>query len=115
LAELAPHAYGNGERSRLRKEAFALAFALLTLNILDLMVTDLGLRHLGAVEINPFMAPLLGSPWAAAVKIGLPLGIMLLAARIRRPRIVLFLRVAVLIYLLVAVITLGQVAYTIAL
>lgn len=91
-----------------RRSAFALALALVALSTLDLVVTEMGVRHLGAVELNPLVAPMLGTPWALLAKIGLPALILVLATRIRTRFVFGMLRALVAIYLAVAIINMGQ-------
>jgi hypothetical protein len=101
----------EGDTSELRKAAIALAFALLALNALDLTVTMFNIENLGAVELNRLVAPLLGTPWAMVLKLGIPLGIIALATRVTSRWTVKFLRVAVSIYLVVVMIGVGQLAF----
>jgi hypothetical protein len=107
---LAPERSVDTERSTVRLATLALGFALLTLNLLDLLLTDLSISRFGGSEINPVMAPIVGTHLATAAKIGIPLVVMALATRVRSWRTVIFLRIAVAVYLLVAVLTLAQVA-----
>jgi hypothetical protein len=100
--------------SDLRRAAVALAVALLALNVLDLMVTNLNVGRFGAVEINPLMAPLIGTHWAPIVKIGIPLGIIALAPWGRSARMLGLLRTVVAIYVVIAVIGVGQLAFALA-
>lgn len=101
----------DADPPHLRTAAFSLALALLALNLLDLMVTNLGVENYGAVEVNPVMAPLIGTPWAVVVKIGIPLGIILLTLWGGSARVLRMLRVAVAIYVVVAMIGVGQLAF----
>ncbi len=101
----------DAELPDIRKAAAALAFALLALNVLDLTVTNFNIHTLGAVELNPLMAPLIGTPWAVVAKIGLPVGIVIMAPWGRSNRMLGALRVVVAIYLVIAIIGVGQVAY----
>lgn len=112
VGQLAPGAVvaGRGVQD-LRVTATALAIALLALNVLDVVVTEFSVQYLGAVEINPLMAPLIGTPWAFAIKVALPLVVITLATRLRSWRFVKFLRGMVLFYLVVVLINIGQVAY----
>jgi len=91
-----------------QRDAVALAFALLTLSALDLVVTEIAVRHLGAVELNPLVEPLLGTGWAPLFKVGLPAVILLFASRIRTSMVFGALRTLVAVYLAVAVFTTGQ-------
>lgn len=95
----------------LRRSALSLALALLALNILDLAVTSVNIKHFGATELNAMVAPLLGTPWAATLKIGIPVLTITLAARVTSSWIVTALRVAVVIYLVVVIFGVGQLAY----
>ena len=106
-------AWQTSERG-VRITATALAFALLALNLLDAIVTDFALRNLGAIEVNPIMAPLAGTNAAIAVKVALPLAVMVLAATVAGPRSVMALRWTVGIYIAVVVFGLSQVALTVA-
>ena len=92
----------------------ALAFALLALNVLDLVVTNFNVNRLGAIEINPLVAPLIGTPWVVVVKIGIPLGILALSPWGRSTRILGMLRVVVAIYLTIAIIGVGQLAFALS-
>lgn len=117
LGQLTPSRIGIGRGSGvedLRVTATALAIALLALNVLDVVVTEFSVEHLGAIEINPLMAPLIGTPWAFAIKIALPLIVIVLATRLRSWHLVKFLRLMVMLYLVVVLINIGQVAYTLA-
>jgi hypothetical protein len=104
-------AVSEGNFSELRRSAFSLALALLALNVLDLAVTSFNIEHLGATELNGIVAPLLGTPWAVMLKIGIPVLTIMLAARVKSTWILTFLRVAVIIYLVVVIIGVGQLAY----
>ena len=108
--------FGADERepSDLRRAAMALAFALLALNVLDLVVTNFNVNRLGAIEINPLVAPLIGTPWVVVVKIGIPLGILALSPWGRTTRILGMLRVVVAIYLTIAIIGVGQLAFALS-
>jgi hypothetical protein len=94
----------------LRTAAISLAFALLALNLLDLIVTNFNIENYGAVEVNPVMAPLIGTPWAVVVKIGIPLGIIALTQWGGSARMLRMLRVAVAIYVVIAIVGVGQLA-----
>jgi hypothetical protein len=91
--------------------ALSLAFALLALNILDLIVTNTNIENYGAVEVNPVMAPLIGTPWAVVVKIGISLGIIALTLGGGSARMLRMLRIAVAIYVAVAIVGVGQLAF----
>jgi len=107
---LAPEVQVGSERSGAHHAVLALGFALLALNLLDLLLTDLSISAFGGTEVNPLMAPIVGTPWAAAAKLGIPILVMALAIKVRSWRTVAFLRIAVAIYVLVAVVTLAQIA-----
>jgi len=92
----------------------ALAFALAALNLLDLVITRLTISSFGAVEVNPLVAPVITTQWAFALKIGLPIAILIMATQVRRDRVVRALRIAVAIYLVVVIIGLSQIAYALA-
>lgn len=87
--------------------AVALAVALFALSALDLVSTEVSLAH-GAVELNPLMAPLLGTPWAVVVKIGIPAVVVALALRVRSSTVIPALRIAVATYLGVVLFTTAQ-------
>lgn len=101
----------DGGLSELRRAAIALSVALLALNALDLTVTMFNIENLGAVELNRLVAPLLGTPWALVLKLGIPLGIIALATKVTSLWTVNLLRVAVSIYLVVVMIGVGQLAF----
>jgi len=104
----------SGDSPEIRKAAVALALALLLLNILDVTVTNFNIRNLGAVEMNPLMAPMIGTPWAAVFKVGIPIAIIAMATWGRSFRLLGILRAVVGIYLVVVIIGLGQVVYAFA-
>jgi hypothetical protein len=104
----------NRDLIDLRRTAVALAVALLALNILDVVATTLIVERLGAVEVNPVMARLIGTPWAATLKIAIPIGVIALAGRVQTRFAVNSLRVAVALYLCVTILLIGQVAYALA-
>lgn len=115
MDELAAQLAGSSARLGVaRRSGVSLAIALVALSTLDLVVTDLAIRSLGAVEINPLMAQFLGTPWALAVKIGIPIGIVAMATQLNSWRVVNALRIVVGLYMTVAIFTIGQVAYTLA-
>ena len=115
LGQLAPSRISSDSGVQdLRVTATALAIALLALNVLDVVVTNFSVEHLGAVEINPLMAPLIGTGWAFVVKIGLPLIVITLAARLRSWRLVKMLRALVMLYMVIVTINVAQVAYVLA-
>ena len=102
----------GGDSPEIRKAAAALALALLILNILDVTVTNFNIKNLGAVELNPLMAPMIGTPWAVVFKVGIPITIIAMATWGRSFRLLGVLRAVVGIYLVVVIIGLGQVAYS---
>lgn len=114
MEQLAPIARGNGDHSEVRTAAIALGVALVALNVLDLMVTDLSIRHFGANEVNPIMAAVLGTPWAVILKVGIPTAILTLTPRLRARRTLVYLRLAVSVYMVVAIVNLGQIAYALS-
>jgi len=95
----------------IRRTAVALGVALLSLNVLDLFVTNLIIDRFGGIELNPLMAPLIGAPSAMLVKVGICVAVIVLATRITSPRMVIGLRVVVAIYVIVTTVNVGQVAY----
>ncbi len=97
----------------IRRTAVSLAVALLALNILDIATTTLVVERFGAVEVNPLMAPLIGTPAALLLKLGIPMGIVVLAARVRTRFAVNGLRVAVALYVCVAISLIGQIAFAV--
>jgi hypothetical protein len=97
-----------------RRGAAALALALVALNILDYTVTNFNIQNLGAVELNPLFAPLIGTPWALGVKIALPLAVVIMATAVRSAKVLTLLRTVIAIYLVVAIFGLGQVALFLA-
>jgi hypothetical protein len=112
LGQLASGAQVHGrDLPKLRTIAVVLAVALLALNILDTVATNILVGDFGAIEINPLMAPLVGTPWMVALKVGFPVVVIALAARIRTRRSVAMLLIVVAIYVLVAAIGLGQLTY----
>lgn len=112
--QLAPGNRVRRDLLDLRRTAVSLAVALLALNILDIVATELIVGSLGAVEVNPVMAPLVGTPWAATLKIAIPVCVIALATRVTSQRMVGFLRVAVALYLVVTLSLVGQIAYALA-
>ncbi|HSJ70815.1 MAG TPA: DUF5658 family protein [Acidimicrobiia bacterium] len=114
MEQLAPIAHGSGDHSGVRNAAIALGVALVALNVLDLMVTDLSIRHFGATEVNPIMAAVLGTPWAVLLKVGLPTAILALTPHLRSGRALVYLRTAVFIYMVVTIVNLGQLAYALS-
>lgn len=111
---LAPDHGAAASPSRDRSSAVALAIALLALNVLDLVLTDFGIRTLGAREVNPLMAPLIDTWWAVVLKVGIPLAVVAMATQVRSARTVLLLRVVVALYVTLAIATLAQIAFHVA-
>jgi hypothetical protein len=101
----------TSDRTDIRTGAVALAVALFGLNVLDIIVTRFNIDRLGGREINGLMAPLLGTPWEFGLKFGFPLAIIVLASAATSSRMLSLLRVAVAVYLVVAIIGVGQIAY----
>lgn len=101
---------GHGTAQANPATTVALAVALFALSALDLVVTEIGVVHYGATEMNPLMAPMLGTPWALVVKIGLPGFILLLAHKVRTTFAIRALRTAVAVYLVVVCFNLIQFA-----
>jgi hypothetical protein len=95
----------------IRRTAVALGVALLALNVLDLLVTNVIIERFGGFEANPLMAPMIGTPSALFVKIGICVVVIALATRITGPRMVTGLRLAVAVYVIVATMNVGQIAY----
>jgi hypothetical protein len=111
---LAPDEHAVASRASERPSAVALAIALLALNVLDLVLTDFGISSLGAREINPLMAPLIGTPWAMVVKFGIPLAVLAMATQARTERTVLLLRIVVGLYIVLIIVTLSQIVLYVA-
>lgn len=101
----------NGDSPEIHKATTSLALALLLLNILDVTVTNFNIENLAAVEVNPLMAPMIGTPWAVIAKIGIPIAIVVMAIWGRTSRLLGPLRFVVAIYLVVVIIGVGQIAY----
>ena len=95
----------------MRYRIVALGFALLVLNVLDLVITRLNIQKLGGVEANALIAPIIATPPGTILKIGIPLWIIFLAVWVESARAVTFLRVAVAVYVVVVIIGVGQFAY----
>ncbi len=114
MEQLASVGRGIGDHSDARNAAIALGVALVALNVLDLMLTDLSIRNFGAIEVNPVMAAVLGTPWAVVLKLGIPTAILALTPCVRSSRGVDYLRLAVGVYMIVAIVNLGQLAYAMA-
>ena len=94
----------------IRRTAVALGFALLALNILDLVATKVIIERFGGFEANPLMAPIIGTPSGVLLKIGICVGVIVLATRITTARMVTFLRLAVAVYVVVTTVNVGQIA-----
>ena len=99
------------ELPKLRSAAVVLALFLLVLNIVDTVATNILVLDFGAVEINPLMAPLVGTGWMALLKVGLPVVVIALATRVKSRRLVTLLSIVVAAYVFVAALGLGQLAY----
>jgi len=99
------------ELPKLRSVAVVLALALLALNVLDTIATNILVLDFGAIEINPLMAPLVGTGWMVLLKVGLPVVAIALASRVRSRRSVTLLSIVVAVYVFVAALGLGQLAY----
>ena len=95
----------------LRRVAVVLAVALLVLNVLDTVATNILVLDFGAVEINPIVAPMVGTPLMVALKVGIPIVVIALATRVRSRNTVITLSILVAFYTLVAALVLGQLAY----
>lgn len=95
----------------LRRVAVVLALALLVLNVLDTVATNILVGDFGAVELNPLMAPLVGTGWMVLLKVGLPIVVIALASRVKTRRSVTLLSTLVVFYVLVAALGLGQLAW----
>jgi Domain of unknown function (DUF5658) len=106
--------FGSAASGSRGRTAVALAIALVALSALDLVVTEIGVTHLGAIELNPLMAPILGTMWAPALKIGLPVFILMLASRIRTAFVLNALRALVAVYLAIAVLNVGQFVWVVS-
>jgi hypothetical protein len=104
----------GGDPPDFRKASAALALALLALNILDIAVTNLVVSDFGAVELNPLMAPLIGTPWSVVLKIGIPLGIVVMTTRSGSVRLFGLLRVVVGVYVVIAIVNVGQAAIAVS-
>lgn len=94
--------------NRVGRVAVTLSILLLVLSAVDLVVTEIGIRHFGGVELNPLLAPLIGTPWALVVKLGLPATILLLAPKARAPFIARALKLAVVFYVAITVFNVTQ-------
>ena len=115
LGTLAPRtADDRSKTDEIRTAATALAIALVGLNLLDIIVTELAIDRFGAIEVNPLMAPIVGTPAASALKVIIPLVVLALATRARTWRAVTTLRIVVAIYLVIAIIGVGQIAWVIS-
>ncbi len=104
----------DNELSDLRSAAAALAIALLTLNVIDLWFTNFNIESLGAAEVNGLFAPLIGTPWAVILKVGIPVGIIALAVGVRSVRALSALCGAVGVYMVVVLLGVGQSVYGVA-
>lgn len=112
LGQLASGRRVDGHELReLRRLAVVLAVTLLVLNVLDTVATNILVLDFGAVEINPIVAPMVGTPLMVALKVGLPIVVIALATRVTSRRAVLMLSILVAFYTFVAALGLGQLAY----
>jgi hypothetical protein len=98
----------GADLKELRAGAVALAITLFTLNVIDIFITDFNITRFGATEVNALFAPLLDTPWALALKIGVPIVIVALATGVRSLRALTALQVAVAIYMAVVIIGVGE-------
>lgn len=98
----------DGQLSAIRRTAGALGVALLALNALDRFVTNLIIDRFGDIRVNPVMAPMIGTPSAMLVKVGICVVVLALTTRIMSPRMATGLRMAVAVYMIVATATVGQ-------
>lgn len=87
---------------------------LLVMSAVDLVTTEVALR-LGAVELNPVMAPVVGTRWAVLVKLGLPAAVVLAAPRVRSLLVARALKLALIIYIAVVVFNVTQLIAVMAL
>ena len=94
----------------LRSDAGALAVALFALSALDLVVTRFAIGYLGAFEANPLFAPFVATEFGIALKLGIPIYVLYVASRVTQPHAVAALRTVVVIYVVVVLIGLVQVA-----
>ena len=76
----------DGQPSAIRRTAGALGVALLALNALDRFVTNLIIDRFGDIRVNPVMAPMIGTPSAMLVKVGICVVVLALTTRIMSPR-----------------------------
>jgi hypothetical protein len=104
----------GGDLKELRSGAAALAITLLTLNMIDIFITDFNIARFGATELNSLFAPFIGTPWALILKIGIPVAIIDLAMGVRSVRALTALQTAVAIYMVVVIIGVGQAVYAVA-
>lgn len=100
----------GSDLSEVRTAAVVSAVALLVLNILDLVATDVLVGQLGAIELNPLVEPMLGTPWVVLVKVGLPMVAIALATRVSSWRAVGLIWSVIGIYVLVTLFNVGQIA-----
>ncbi len=89
--------------------AVALAVALYALSAFDLAITEIATVHLGAVEVNPLMEPLLGTPWAMVLKLGIPAAVVFAARKVQTRVVALALGAAVVGYAGVALFSIAQI------
>lgn len=101
---------GRTARSTLR----ALAVVLFALSALDLVITELAVARLGAIELNPLMSPLIGTPWAMAVKLSIPAAVVLTVHRTRSRLVAGTLVATIVFYGSVSVVNVTQVLAEVA-
>jgi hypothetical protein len=98
----------GADLKELRAGATALAITLFTLNLIDIFITDFNITRFAATEASALFAPLLDTPWALALKVGIPIAIIVLATGVRSLRALTALQMAVAIYMAVVIIGVGQ-------
>ena len=104
----------SGDNLReVRRAAVALAITLLTLNLIDLTITNVNIDSFGATEINKLFAPLIGTHWAGVAKLGVPAIIIILAMRVTSRRALIVMRAAVGVYMVVVIVGVGQAVFAI--
>ena len=90
----------------------AFAIMLLVLSAVDLLTTEMSLR-LGAVELNPLVSPIVGTPWMVLVKLGIPAAVVLAAPIAKTIVVARALKLAVIVYIAVAVFNVTQLLATV--
>jgi len=101
-------------RTAARSTLTVLAVVLLGLSAIDLAITELAIRRLGAVELNPLMEPLIGTPWAVVVKLGIPALVVVTVHRARSRLVAVALAGTVAFYGTVSVVNVTQVLVEVA-